>query len=71
MIRLNIATGTRIGGIIFSLLHLWQKIKRVLLCGVCIILACHDFSVLRELSDEIYLVREGRVTPYETQDKSE
>lgn len=39
--------------------------------GALIILACHDFSVLRELSDEIYLVREGRVTPYETQDKSE
>ena len=39
--------------------------------GALVILACHDFSVLRELSDEIYLVREGRVTPYETQDKSE
>ena len=39
--------------------------------GALIILACHDFSVLRELSAEIYLVREGRVTPYETQDKSE
>ena len=39
--------------------------------GALVILACHDFSVLRELSDEIHLVREGRVTPYETQDKSE
>ena len=39
--------------------------------GALVILACHDFSVLRELSDEIYLVREGCVTPYETQDKSE
>lgn len=33
--------------------------------GALIVLACHDFPILRELSDELYLVREGRVTPYE------
>lgn len=33
--------------------------------GSLIILACHDFSVLRELSDVIYSVKDGKVTPYE------
>lgn len=33
--------------------------------GSLIILACHDFSVLQELSDVIYSVKEGKVTPYE------
>ena len=36
--------------------------------GALVILACHDFSVLKELSDEIYFVREGRVTPYESEE---
>ena len=30
-----------------------------------IVLACHDFSVLKELSDVIYFVKEGCVTKYE------
>lgn len=33
--------------------------------GALIILACHDFPILKELSDELYLVREGRVSRYE------
>ena len=33
--------------------------------GALIILACHDFPILKELSDELYLVREGRVARYE------
>ena len=36
--------------------------------GALVILACHDFSVLKELSDKIYFVREGRVTPYESEE---
>ena len=36
--------------------------------GALVILACHDFSVLKELSDETYFVREGRVTPYESEE---
>ena len=36
--------------------------------GALVILACHDFSVLKELSDEIYFVREGRVTPHESEE---
>ena len=35
--------------------------------GALVILACHDFSVLKELSDEIYFVKEGRVSPYENE----
>ena len=35
--------------------------------GALVILACHDFSVLKELSDEIYFVKEGRVSPYESE----
>ena len=33
--------------------------------GALIILACHDFSILQGMSDVLYSVREGRVTPYE------
>ena len=33
--------------------------------GALIVLACHDFQILRELSDVIYFVREGQVKPYE------
>lgn len=33
--------------------------------GALIVLACHDFSVLKELSDVIYFVKEGCVTKYE------
>ncbi len=33
--------------------------------GALILLACHDFSVLKELSDVIYFVKEGCVTKYE------
>lgn len=32
--------------------------------GALILLACHDFSVLSRLSDKMYHVKEGRVTPY-------
>ncbi len=35
--------------------------------GSLIVLACHDFSVLRSLSDVVYSVKEGRVAPYETE----
>lgn len=35
--------------------------------GALIVLACHDFSVLKELSDEIYFVKEGCVTEYENE----
>lgn len=31
--------------------------------GALIVLACHDFSVLQELFDVIYSVKEGRVSP--------
>lgn len=33
--------------------------------GALIVLACHDFSVLKELSDVIYFVKGGCVTKYE------
>lgn len=35
--------------------------------GALIVLACHDFSVLKELSDVIYFVKEGCVTEYENE----
>lgn len=45
-----------------------EMVQRVLLAekqrGALIILACHDFSVLNRLSDKIYQVKEGCVTPY-------
>lgn len=31
--------------------------------GALIVLACHDFSILQSLSDVLYSVKEGRVTP--------
>lgn len=31
--------------------------------GALIMLACHDFSILQSLSDVLYSVKEGRVTP--------
>ena len=31
--------------------------------GVLIVLACHDFSILQSLSDVLYSVKEGRVSP--------
>ena len=31
--------------------------------GALIVLACHDFSILQGLSDVLYSVKEGRVTP--------
>ena len=45
-----------------------EMVQRVLLAekrrGALIVLACHDFSVLNRLSDKIYQVKEGCVTPY-------
>ncbi len=35
--------------------------------GALIVLACHDFSVLKALSDVIYFVKEGCVTEYENE----
>lgn len=35
--------------------------------GVLIILTCHDYSVLKELSDSIYFIEEGKVVDYERQ----
>ena len=31
--------------------------------GALIVLACHDFSILQGLSDVLYSVKEGRVSP--------
>jgi ABC-2 type transport system ATP-binding protein len=46
-----------------------EMIKKILLeekkNGALIVLACHDFQILKELSDEIYFVKEGRITTYE------
>ena len=42
-----------------------DMIKRMLICernrGAVIILSCHDYEVLRELSDEIYEMSEGKI----------
>lgn len=35
--------------------------------GALIVLTCHDHSVLKELSDSIYFIEEGRVVGYERQ----
>ena len=35
--------------------------------GALIILTCHDYSVLKELSDSIYFIEEGKVVDYERQ----
>ena len=35
--------------------------------GSLIVLTCHDYSVLKELSDSIYFIEEGRVVGYERQ----
>lgn len=44
-----------------------QMVQRLLLeeksRGALIVLACHDFSILQGLSDVLYSVKEGRVTP--------
>lgn len=44
-----------------------QMVQRLLLeekkRGALIVLACHDFSILQSLSDVLYSVKEGRVTP--------
>lgn len=46
-----------------------EMVQRILMeekeRGSLIILACHDFPILQSLSDEVYLVREGRITMYE------
>ena len=31
--------------------------------GALIVLACHDFTILQSLSDVLYLVKEGQVSP--------
>lgn len=35
--------------------------------GALIVLTCHDYSALKELSDSIYFIEEGRVVGYERQ----
>lgn len=35
--------------------------------GALIVLTCHDYSVLKELSDSIYFIEEGRIVGYERQ----
>lgn len=44
-----------------------QMVQRLLLeeksRAALIVLACHDFSILQSLSDVLYSVKEGRVTP--------
>lgn len=44
-----------------------QMVQRLLLeekkRGALIVLACHDFSILQSLSDVLYSVKEGRVSP--------
>lgn len=37
--------------------------------GALIIISCHDSAVLEEVSDRIYLVRNGRVSPAEANDE--
>lgn len=32
--------------------------------GAAILLSCHDFQILEEASDKIYLVKEGKLSPY-------
>lgn len=43
-----------------------EMVKRLLLRekarGAVVALTCHDYSVLKELSDEIYIMEEGRIT---------
>lgn len=48
---------------IISGLILQQEKER----GALIVLTCHDYSVLKELSDSIYFIEEGRVVGYERQ----
>lgn len=33
--------------------------------GALIILTCHDYSILKELSDKIYFIEEGRIVGHE------
>lgn len=46
-----------------------EMLKSVILeekqSGALIILACHDFEILKELSDEIYLIENGKVQSYD------
>ncbi len=46
-----------------------ETVKRILKRekerGALIILTCHDYSILKELSDKIYFIEEGRITHHE------
>lgn len=53
----SLEVGGSVGGI------LQQEKER----GALIVLTCHDYSVLKELSDSIYFIEEGRVVGYERQ----
>ena len=33
--------------------------------GALIVLACHDFAILNEVSDELFFVEEGKIKTYE------
>lgn len=37
--------------------------------GALIVLACHDYQILREFSDIIYFIEEGKITGMEEQDR--
>lgn len=46
-----------------------ETVKRILKRekerGALIILTCHDYTILKELSDKIYFIEEGRITHHE------
>lgn len=49
--------------------HGVEMVKRILKRekerGALIVLTCHDYSILKELSDSIYFIEEGRITDHE------
>jgi ABC-2 type transport system ATP-binding protein len=46
-----------------------EMVKKVLVQekerGAIILLSCHDYGILKELSDEIYFIENGMITGYE------
>lgn len=48
-----------------------EMVKRILKRekdrGALIVLTCHEYSILKELSDSIYFIEEGRITDYEAE----
>lgn len=54
--------------------HGVEMVKRILKRekdrGALIVLTCHDYSILKELSDSIYFIEEGRITNHEAESSS-